>query len=100
MDDFLQITCPDCKTVLIVERRSGKIVEVRRPILEESTGDRFEDAIKKVRERPSAAEKKFRKALENEKSKKAKLDQLFKEKLKQVEESGKEVRPPNPFDFD
>lgn len=100
MDDFLQITCPECKTILIVERRTGKIVEVRRPILDQSTGDRFEDAVKKVRERTSVAEEKFRKALENEKTKKSKLDQLFQEKLKKVEESGEEVRPPNPFDFD
>ncbi len=97
MADFFQITCPDCKTILIVERRTGKIVEVRRPILENSTGDRFEDAFKKVRERETLAEGKFRKALESEKSKKAKLDQLFAEKLKEVEESG-DIRPINPYD--
>ena len=98
MDDFYQIVCPDCKTILIVERRTGKIVEVRRPILEESTGDRFEDAFKKVCEREERAEAKFRKALESEKSKKSKLDQLFQEKLKEVEESGADIRPINPYD--
>jgi uncharacterized Zn finger protein (UPF0148 family) len=98
MDDFYQITCPECKTILIVERRTGKVVEVRRPILEQSTGDRFEDAFKKVRERKTQAEEKFRKALESEESKSSKLDRLFQEKLKEVEESGEELRPTNPYD--
>lgn len=98
MDDFYQITCPECKTILIVERRTGKIVEVRRPILDSSTGDRFEDAVKKVRERETLADEKFRKALESQKTKKSRLDQLFQETLKKVEESGEDIRPVNPYD--
>lgn len=98
MDDFFRITCPECKTILVVERRTGKVVEVRRPILEQSTGDRFEDAFKKVKERTTLAEEKFRKAQEAEKAKQEKLERLFREAKKKVEESGEELRPLNPYD--
>ena len=100
MDEFIQITCPCCKTILIIERRMGKIVEERRPILEQSTGDRYQDALKKVKERTSLAEEKFRKAKEAEKAKKEKLEKLFQEKLKDAKDSGEEIRPFNPYDLE
>jgi len=100
MENFIEVKCPCCKTILIVEKRTGKIVEERRPILENSTGDRFEDAFKKVKERSTVAEEKFRKMQEAQKSKQDRLNVLFKEKLKEAEESGDDVRPVNPYELD
>ena len=98
MDDFYQITCPCCNTILVVERRTGKVVEERRPILEQSTGDRYQDALKKVRERGSIAEEKFKKFQAERSTKAAKLDSLFKDTVKKVKESGEEIKPFNPYD--
>ena len=100
MEDTHEIKCPCCRTILIVDRRSGEILDERRPILEQSTGDRYQDALKKVKERGSVAEEKFRKFQAEKDSKLAKLDALFKDSVKKVEESGEEVKPVNPFDME
>jgi hypothetical protein len=100
MNDTYQITCPCCNTILIIERRTGKLLEERRPILEQSTGDRYQDAVKKVKERGSVAEEKFRKFQEERNTKMDRLNSLFKDTVKRVEESGEEVRPDNPLDRD
>ena len=49
MDKELKITCPDCGVILVVDRISGKVIEARKPIGEQSTGDRFTDAFTKVK---------------------------------------------------
>jgi len=100
MEDTHEVKCPCCQTILIVDRRSGKILDERRPILEQSTGDRYEDALKKVKERGSVAEEKFRKFQAEKGSKMSKLDALFKDSVKKVEESGEDVKPVNPFDME
>lgn len=100
MDDVYQVKCPCCSTILVIERRTGKLIEERRPILEQSTGDRYQDALKKVKERGSIAEEKFRKFKEERSTKMAKLDSLFKDTIKKVQESGEEIKPNNPLDMD
>lgn len=101
MADTHQITCPCCNTILVVERRTGKIVDERRPILDQSTGDRYQDALKKVTERGAVAEEKFRKFQEERGSKMTKLDELFKDALKRAEdEPDTGEKPVNPFDLD
>lgn len=100
MDDTHKIKCPCCSTILVVEKRSGKIVEERRPILDQSSGDRFEDAAKKVRERGSIAEEKFKKFQQDRQSREDKLDALFKDSLKRVKETDDDERPRNPYDMD
>lgn len=89
----LKITCPECKCILIIERREGKILEVRRPILEDSSGDRFQDAFDKVKRQKGEVEAKFAKAQEREKGKKEKLEKIFKESLKRAEEEGSVEKP-------
>ncbi len=98
--DFLEIACPECKTVLIVRRKDGKIVEVRKPILEDSTGNRFADAEKKVRQEKETIARKFEEAKAKEKTKMARLDALFNESLKRVKEEGPITKPHSPFDND
>lgn len=100
MKDSYQVKCPCCTTILVIDRRTGEILDERRPILDQSTGDRYQDALKKVRERGSVAEEKYRKFQEERSSKMDKLDALFKDTVKQVEESGEEIKPFNPFDQD
>ncbi len=100
MDEFIEVKCPGCQTVLIVNRRSGKIVEVRKPILEESTGDRFQDAMIKVRGEKEAIAKKFEQAKAKERGKIDRLNALFEESLRKAKEEGPVTKPINPMDLD
>jgi hypothetical protein len=100
MDDFFKIQCPGCQNVLVVRRRDGHVVEVRKPVLEQSTGDRFEDAMIKVKSQADAAAKKFEEARAREKNKMDRLNSLFDEGLKRAKQSPSPERPINPLDLD
>jgi uncharacterized Zn finger protein (UPF0148 family) len=97
--DLLTVTCPECKTVLIVDRKTGKVVETRKPIIEESTGDRFEDARLKVMTAKERAERLFQEAREREKEKMSRLESLFREKKEEFKDQPIE-RPDSPFSHD
>ena len=99
-DDFLEIKCPGCELILIVRRRDGKVVETRKPILEDSTGDRFEDAMLKVRRSKGEIEKKFEEARAREKGKMERLNALFKEGLQKAEQEGPITKSPREMDLD
>jgi hypothetical protein len=100
MKDFYNIPCPCCQTVLIVDRRTGEVVEERRPIIENSTGDRYEDALKKVKGRVGEAEEKFRRFQEEQAGKKDRLDALFRDALERAKTDDDGNPPPSPFDRD
>ncbi len=100
-EDFIEVTCPDCNTVLIVRRRDGRVMEVRKPIIENSTGDRFEDAMQKVRGMKGEVEKKVEAARERERGKMDRLNALFKEGLEQARKEGPITKKPKTeFDLD
>lgn len=97
--ETLEVTCPDCKSVLVVDIKTGKVLETKKPLVEESSGDRFEDARQRVLTAKDRAEKLFEDAKKKEKEKYSKLEALFKEK--QEEFKGQPIeRPDRPFDFD
>lgn len=96
----IQVACPCCDTILIVDKKTGDVLEQRKPVLEESTGDRYEDILKKVRERPSQAQEKFSRFQDEQDAKKARLNALFDEKLKEIQDSGDDVEKVNPLEMD
>ncbi len=100
MYETIKVTCPCCKTILIVDRKEGKILEERRPILEESTGDRFQDAMKKVRGQKEFIESKVRDTKKRQQEREAKLDKIFEEELKKAQEEGPPEKPLRPIDLD
>ena len=102
-DKHLEVKCPGCGTIMTVDRISGKTIETRKPLLqkEEQTGDRFEDARKKVRARDQEVEDKVEAARKAQKDKLSKLDALFADRKKEIEESGEPIeRPDSPFSND
>lgn len=99
MSEPLTVNCPDCKAILLVDRETGKVIEVRKPIVEESSGDRFEDARRKVLEANDRAAKAFENARKKEKEKFSKLEKLFEEKKEELKDKPIE-RPDRPFDRD
>ena len=98
MEETVKITCPCCKTVLVVQRRDGKILEVRKTLIEETTGDRFEDAFLKVKGRSEAIGGKVEEAKKKEKERLKGADDFFKKALEWAKESGDE-KPFNPLDM-
>ncbi len=100
MYETIKVTCPCCKTILIVDRKEGKILEERRPILEESSGDRFQDAMKKVRGQKEFIESKVRDTKKRQQERKGKLDKLFEEELKKAQEEGPPEKPLRTIDLD
>ena len=100
-EDFIQIACPECQSILIVRRRDGKLVETRKPILKDSTGDRFEDARLKVKGLKDEVERKVEEAKARERGKMDRLNALFEEGLKkQREEGGPIEKPKREVDLD
>ncbi len=99
-DEFFEVNCPGCQTILIIRRRDGKLVETRKPILEESSGDRFEDAFEKVRRSKGDIEKKVEEARERERVKMDRLDVLFKEGMSKAEQEGPVSKPEREMDLD
>ncbi|GAB4318035.1 MAG: hypothetical protein Kow0059_11290 [Candidatus Sumerlaeia bacterium] len=85
MIETIKVTCPDCGVELVVNKKTGKVLEVRRPLIEDSTGDRFQDAVIKMRRADEEMERKFQEARRREAEKMKKLDQIFKESLKDAE---------------
>ena len=100
MSDFLEVACPECKTILIVNRRDGKIVEVRKPLIEDSTGDRFEDATRKVKREKETIARKFEEAKKRESEKMDRLNAIFEEGLKKARKEGPIEKPFNPMELD
>ncbi len=84
MDEFLKIKCPNCDAILIINRHTGEIVEVRKPLVKESSGDRFKDAFEKYKIEKQESEKKFTQTIESMKVKKKKLDEFLKNRLKEI----------------
>jgi GTP1/Obg family GTP-binding protein len=101
--DHFEVKCPCCSAVLVLDRRSGKVIETRTPVLpkDESTGDRFEDARKRVETAGERIDEKVQAAKAAEKSRLSKLDALFKERSKEIVEKGEPIeRPDGLFDRD
>jgi DNA-directed RNA polymerase subunit M/transcription elongation factor TFIIS len=97
--DTLTVKCPDCANILIVDKKTGEVLEVRKPILENSTGDRFEDARRKVLDSKSRAERLFEEARKKEKEKFSRLEALFQEKKEELKDQPI-TRPDRPIDYD
>ncbi len=100
MDKELKIACPDCGAVLVVDRITGEVLETRKPIIEQSTGDRFADAILKVKkDKEKIASTKFD-DLKKEQEKKKKLsEEIFRTSLKEAKKD-KDIKPRSIFDGD
>lgn len=100
MDTVLQIACPKCQAVLIVDRVTGKVLEVREPLVAESSGDRFTDAMQKVKHDRAEAEAKFRQAQSEQKTKAQALDQLFQKSLEQAKKDDPAQPPTKDIDWE
>jgi len=80
----LNITCPCCKTILVVNKDNGKILEQRKPLVEESSGDRFIDALKAQKGRSKKLTGLFSDSLSNVSKSEKERQKLFEDSLKKA----------------
>jgi hypothetical protein len=88
MDAYIKVTCPKCQVVLLVDRFSGEVIETRDALIADTTGDRFQDAMQKVKRSAQENEQKFEQSKHAEKNRKQELENLFKKSLDQVKKEG------------
>ncbi len=101
MGELLQVRCPECDLILYVSRSTGKVVETRRPEAESLKGeDRFDALVRKVKSRGDVVLEKYEKAREQERNKFERLDALFKESTKRIQEEGDTGRAVKDIDLD
>ncbi len=98
MSDAFQVHCPDCGSVLTIDRVTGGVIR-HEPA---STGQKLgslEEAALEVARRRERAEGLFAATVEREKNKSEILDRTFREALERAQKD-KSGRPPSPFGDD
>lgn len=99
MERELKVACPCCGSILFIDRISGEITETRKPLVEDSSGDRLTDAFSKQKldkEKRGAIFDTFK---ETHEKKKKLAEELFKASLEDAKKD-KGSKPRNIFDAD
>ena len=95
----IETVCPCCKTALVVDALTGKVLRHAEPGEVDETGKmqldpkRWDNASDRASSRAADAADKFEEALGDEKSKESRLDDLFDKAKKKVGERGKDEGP-------
>jgi hypothetical protein len=94
------VNCPFCKGMLEVNTENGKVVRRFEPKEIPADSDLLSEGLKAVKGGEATRDQMFREAQEKEKHKLERLERAFKEKKKEVVESGDISRPESPFDLE
>ena len=96
-----KITCPCCDSILVINKVTGEILEHRKPLVENPSGDRFADALRAQKEHSEKAKTLFDESLSDLKSKETERQNLFEESLKKTREEGiDDYKPIRDIDLD
>jgi hypothetical protein len=88
----VEICCPTCSSRLLVDVRSEQVLRTRRPEELDTTGKPkvsegdWDDAMGRVQDRAGRRESKLDEALERERSKADRLDDLFRQASEKLDE--------------
>ncbi|VAX14749.1 hypothetical protein MNBD_NITROSPINAE04-1176 [hydrothermal vent metagenome] len=99
MEKELKIKCPCCDSILFIDRITGRIIETRKPLVEQSSGDRLADAFTKTRQDKEKRSAVFDDMAENLEKKKKLSEELFKSSLEDAKKD-KNEKPHSIFDAD
>jgi hypothetical protein len=96
MKDRVKVTCPCCKTKLVVDAETSEILSEERPKMD--TEKTFEEAYSKVESGEKRRAEAFSKAFDKTK----KLDDLLSKKFEEAAKKAKKdkSKPRTPFDYD
>jgi hypothetical protein len=94
----IEIICPDCKSVLVVDLATGGVLEHKPEPKGKSFGS-LEEALSSMKSADSARDDRFRASVEAEKKRAEVLSAQFEHLVKKAEEEGGPP-PKNPLDLD
>ena len=77
----LNITCPCCDTILVVNKDTGEVLEERKPLVKNSSGDRFKDALQAEKDHSEKLSSLFSESISNVSKKDKERQQLFEDSL-------------------
>jgi len=92
----LEITCPCCESLIVVDRLNGEILLHKKK--ESKSGLSLEAMVANLDSQKSELAKKFDKNMESQKDRARILEERFKEALKKAEST--EEKYVNPMDMD
>jgi hypothetical protein len=92
----IEITCPCCDTLIVIDRATGEILLHKEKV--KSAKGTFEDMVAQLERQKSDAAKKFEKNIESQKDRSRILDEKFKEAMARADKS--DTPMPNPLDLD
>ncbi len=99
MEKEIRIICACCDSVLIIDRVSGKLLECRKPLVEESSGDRLTDAFSKTEQDKEKRNAIFDNMKEIKEKKKKMAEELFKTSLDDAKKDP-DSKPESIFDVE
>lgn len=76
MEDRFSLTCPCCKSHLVIDREKGIIIEFKETKVDEKK-ESFDERLKNLEDEKKRTEEKFQESIRIEKEKKATLEQKF-----------------------
>lgn len=94
-DAPIELSCPCCSTLLVVDRESGEVLHQRRP---QRAGSSWDEALAAAKAKEAEAEKLFHRGMERERNADSLLDRKFREALDRADDS--DDPPPRIFDLD
>jgi seryl-tRNA synthetase len=97
MSENLEIVCPCCETLLVVDRETGALLREERSARREHKS--LDEALGSVKAQKREAEQRLARAMEEAKHREQILEKKFQEARRKAAESP-DVPPPRPFDGD
>jgi len=90
----VEVICPCCQAKLIVDGKTGLVIHSKAM----KSAYSFDEALEKEKERKSKSDELFAQAFEDEKRRRASLEDKFQEALDSKDEL--DEPPPRPWDLD
>lgn len=104
MKSVITVTCPDCQGLLEIDVARQKVLSHKRKVDlgkdDKSVDDIFGDAVSRAQKSEAEAERAFERAREEQKGSAAKLDALFGDMKKKVQEQKEKGIDPDDEDVD
>ncbi|HEV8660462.1 MAG TPA: 2-nitropropane dioxygenase [Thermoanaerobaculia bacterium] len=91
----IEINCPSCDSLLVIDRITGEVLFHKEP--ERKVGGSLESMVSNLETQKSEAEKRFEKQLESQKDRSRLLEEKFQEALKRADKDKPYI---NPMDMD
>lgn len=97
--DNLEILCPDCKALLVVDPATGHVLEHRSAKPVRTIGS-FEDAFSAMKSSDESREDRFAASVAAQKKRADELSRSFEHLVRKTAEEDDGTPPPNPLGID